>query len=86
MSEDVPSGVTLGRVFADDSDLGANGEVLFQLIEGDSTVFQLNTVPVSGPPGIQRFAGVLTNRRVRYIQTLQQCPLKCPLLWLVLLL
>lgn len=64
VSEDVPSGVTLGSVFADDRDLGANGNILFQLIEGDSTVFQLNTVRVSGPPGTQRFAGVITNRRV----------------------
>ena len=64
MSEDVAVATTVGTVLADDGDLGSNGNILFQLLEGDSTVFQLSTVPVRGPSGIQRFAGSLVNRRV----------------------
>lgn len=62
--EDVAVAATVGIVLADDSDLGSNGNIVFQLLEGDSAVFQLNTVPVRGPSGTQRFAGSLVNRRV----------------------
>lgn len=64
MSEDVLVLTTVGTMFADDSDLGSNGRIQFQLLEGDSSVFQVNTMSVVGPPGIQRFAGVLVNRQV----------------------
>ena len=64
VSEDVSLQSTVGTVFADDADLGANGDTLFQLLEGDRTVFQLATLRVSSPSGVQRFAGVLVNRRV----------------------
>ena len=62
--EDVAIATTVGTVLADDSDLGSNGNIVFYLIEGDNTVFDLNTVPITGPSGIQRFAGSLVNRRV----------------------
>ena len=64
MSEDVPPLSTVGTVFADDSDLGVNGNVVFQLLEGDSTVFQLTNTRVAGPSGVQRFAGAIVNRGV----------------------
>ena len=54
VSEDVFPQSTVGTVFADDTDLGFNGDILFQLLEGDSTVFQLGTIRVSSPPGVQR--------------------------------
>ena len=73
MSEDVAVMTTVGTVLADDSDLGANGNILFQLLEGDSTVFQVNTVPVVGPSGTQRFAGVLVNRRVCFLFIRSDC-------------
>lgn len=66
MLEDVAVGATVGIVLADDSDLGSNGEIIFQLLEGDSTLFRLNTNRVRGPSGTQRFAGSLINRRVRF--------------------
>ena len=64
VSEDVAVAATVGIVLADDSDLGSNGNILFQLLEGDGALFQLNTVPIRGPSGTQRFAGSLVNRRV----------------------
>lgn len=52
-------------MFADDGDLGLNGDIVFQLVEGDGTLFQLTTgQSVTGPTGAQRFAGYLAIRRV----------------------
>lgn len=64
MLEDVAVAATVGTVLADDRDLGSNGNIVFYLIEGDNTVFDLSTVPVTGPSRTQRFAGSLVNRRV----------------------
>lgn len=59
--EDVDLNTTLGTLFAVDGDLDANGEVVFEIVSGDTDIFSLVTMQVDS---VQTFSAMIINNQV----------------------
>lgn len=62
IAEDVVVGSVLGEFVAHDPDLESNGNITFEIISGDTSIFSIMTVGIDS--SVQTYAGLLMNDQV----------------------